>query len=103
MEWYYYIGIFFAGVILANAIPHFVCGISGNKFPTPFAKPRGRGLSSPTINVLWGLFNLIIGFVLTKISHLNLADNGMMMTFFIGIACISIPSSMNFAKKEKEE
>ncbi|TWV15168.1 hypothetical protein FQ707_02325 [Bacteroidaceae bacterium HV4-6-C5C] len=102
MEWYYYFGVFLSGVVLGNAIPHFVSGISGNKFPTPFAKPRGRGLSSSTINVLWGLFNLIIGLVLTKTSHFDLADNGMMLTFFIGITCISIPSSMNFAKKEKE-
>jgi hypothetical protein len=32
--------------------------------PTPFAKPPGKGLSSPTVNVLWGLFNAIIGTIL---------------------------------------
>jgi hypothetical protein len=58
MVWYKYIACFFSGMFLANAVPHFVYGICGDRFPTPFAKPPGRGLSSPTVNVLWGLFNL---------------------------------------------
>jgi hypothetical protein len=31
-----YIFCFFAGAILANVVPHFVHGISGDRFPTPF-------------------------------------------------------------------
>jgi hypothetical protein len=46
---------FFAGMFLANAIPHFVNGVSGDRFPTPFANPPGKGLSSPTVNVAWAL------------------------------------------------
>ena len=38
-----YIFCFFAGAILANVVPHFVHGISGDRFPTPFAKPPGKG------------------------------------------------------------
>ncbi len=55
---------FFAGAFLTNAIPHFFRGVSGQPFPTPFAKPPGRGLSPPVVNVLWGFANLVIGYVL---------------------------------------
>ena len=61
-----WIADFFGGAFLANAVPHFVNGISGRPFPTPFAKPPGRGKSSPTVNVLWGAFNIAVGFVLLR-------------------------------------
>ncbi len=64
MAWYVYIAYFFAGVLLANGVPHFVQGISGKKFQSPFASPPGVGESSPLVNVIWGLVNFIIGFVL---------------------------------------
>ncbi len=53
VNWYNYIACFFAGVFFANVVPHFVQGISGDRFPTPFAHPPGKGLSSPTVNVVW--------------------------------------------------
>lgn len=64
MEWYAYLAYFFAGVFLANGVPHFVNGISGKRFQSPFASPPGVGESSPLVNVIWGLANLLIGFVL---------------------------------------
>jgi hypothetical protein len=64
MHWYFYLAYFFGGAFLVNAIPHFVNGASGRPFPTPFASPPGRGFSSPTVNVLWGTFNLAIGYLL---------------------------------------
>jgi hypothetical protein len=57
MHWYHYIACFFAGIFLANAVPHFVQGVSGDRFPTPFAHPPGKGLTSSTENVVWALFN----------------------------------------------
>jgi hypothetical protein len=64
MAWYVYVAYFFGGAFLANAVPHFVNGISGRPFPSPFASPPGRGESSPTINVAWGAFNAAVGWVL---------------------------------------
>jgi hypothetical protein len=64
MRWYHYIAYFFGGAFLANAVPHFVNGVSGNAFQSPFASPPGQGLSSSIVNVLWGLFNLSVGYVL---------------------------------------
>ena len=64
MAWYAYIAYFFAGVFLANGIPHFIHGISGESFSSPFAKPPGRGESSPLVNVIWGAVNFMIAWVL---------------------------------------
>ena len=64
MIWAHLISYFFAGAFLTNAIPHFVSGLEGRPFQSPFAKPHGKGLSSSTINVLWGFFNLVVGYLL---------------------------------------
>jgi hypothetical protein len=67
MSWYDYLAHFMAGAFLANGVPHFVQGICGNKFQTPFARPRGVGDSSALVNVIWGWFNLLIGGALLRI------------------------------------
>lgn len=54
----------FGGAFLANAIPHLVSGVMGKPFQSPFAKPPGQGLSSSTVNVLWGAFNLALAWLL---------------------------------------
>jgi hypothetical protein len=64
MQWLTYVAYFFGGVFLVNAVPHFTNGVSGRRFPTPFAIPLGKGQSSPIVNVLWGTFNLVIGCLL---------------------------------------
>ena len=64
MQWYHFVAYCFGGVFFVNAIPHFSNGVSGRPFPSPFASPPGRGLSSPTVNVLWGSLNLFIAYLL---------------------------------------
>lgn len=64
MAWYVYLTWFGAGLFLANGVPHFVNGISGNSFQSPFASPPGVGESSPLVNVIWGMINFTIGYVL---------------------------------------
>ena len=64
MTWAVYLAHFLAGLFLANAVPHFVNGISGAKFQSPFASPPGVGESSPVVNVLWGMTNLVVGWLL---------------------------------------
>ena len=64
MHWIHCISYFFGGSFLANAIPHFVSGVMGHPFQSPFASPPGQGLSSAMVNVLWGAFNLVIGYLL---------------------------------------
>jgi hypothetical protein len=64
MAWYFYLLEFLGGMFLANGVPHFVQGISGNPFQSPFAKPPGVGESSPLVNALWGFGNLVAGALL---------------------------------------
>jgi hypothetical protein len=64
MHWYFFFSYFFGGAFLVNEVPHFVQGVSGRSFPTPFASPTGKGLSSPTVNVLWGTANAVAGYFL---------------------------------------
>ncbi len=100
--WYNYLAAFFAGAILANAVPHFTHGISGDKFPTPFAKPHGKGLSSPVTNTLWACCNLLAGYILFSVSNIASNNKILLLVFFIGIVSISLLSSNTFSKKEKE-
>ena len=100
MHWYDYIAIFFAGAFLSNAVPHLVNGVSGHAFPTPFAKPPGKGLSSPTVNVIWALFNLLLGYVLFLVGKVSSGDHLALIIFFGGIAAISIMASRIFVRKD---
>ena len=58
------IACFFGGAFLMNAIPHAVAGAMGRALQSPFAKPPGQGLSSSSVNVLWGFFNLVVAWLL---------------------------------------
>lgn len=102
MSWYDYVACFFAGAFLANTVPHFVHGISGDRFPTPFATPPGKGLSSPTINILWALFNLVAGYILARAEHLLNAGISALVTCFLGVAVISIWLSVHFRNKSQQ-
>src|SRR5690242_2517009 len=74
MRWYHYTAWFLGGVFVVNSIPHIINGVSGRSFPTPFACTPGRlspgvlpppsAFSPPWVNVLWGIFMLIIGYLL---------------------------------------
>jgi hypothetical protein len=93
MPWYHYVAWFFGGLFLCNAIPHFVSGVMGRPFQSPFAKPPGEGLSSSTVNVLWGAFNLVVAYLLLvqvgefdlhNPVHAGLVGLGMLATGLIG-------------------
>ncbi|WP_024518359.1 hypothetical protein [Bradyrhizobium sp. Tv2a-2] len=64
MPWLHDLAYFAGGLVLTNAVPHFVSGTMGRPFQSPFAKPRGEGLSSSRLNVAWGFFNLVIAYLL---------------------------------------
>ena len=99
MKWYHYVACVFAGSFLANAVPHFVHGISGDYFPSPFASPPGKGLSSPIVNVLWGLANLLIGYVLFRVGKVSRTNNWSLLAFCAGVLYISISLSIVFLDK----
>lgn len=64
MRWYHLVAYLFGGAFLANFVPHFVNGVSGKPLQSPFASPPGEGLSSSTVNVAWGLVNLLVAYLL---------------------------------------
>ena len=64
MPWHKVAAYFLGGAFLANFAPHFIAGVSGLPFYTPFATPAFRGLSSPALNVLYALFNLAVAYAL---------------------------------------
>lgn len=99
MAWYVYLAYFLGGAFLGNFVPHFVNGISGRRFPTPFSKPPGKGLSSPLVNVLWGILNLVIAYLLIfRVRYFDirqLTDAGMVG---IGILFISVQLARSFGR-----
>jgi len=99
MSWYNHVACFFAGAFLANVVPHFVHGISGNRFPTPFAHPPGRGLSSPTVNVAWAWLNLIVGYVLFRAGKVSPENYASLIVLLAGIVAISTILSFRFRQK----
>jgi hypothetical protein len=99
MNWYNYIACFLAGAFLANVVPHFFHGISGDRFPTPFAKPPGRGLSSPTVNVAWSWINLVAGYVLLRAGKVSTENQVTLIVFLAGVIAISTILSFRFRQK----
>lgn len=90
MPSYAYFAHFFGGVFLANALPHLIAGISGQRLQTPFASPPFRGLSSPPVNVGWSLANLVVAYVLlVRVRPLDLhhwIDAGVVFAGFAAMA-----------------
>ncbi|MFO0599930.1 MAG: hypothetical protein U0228_31765 [Myxococcaceae bacterium] len=81
MTWRDAAALFFGGLFLANSTPHFIAGVSGRAFHTPFAKPPFRGVSPPTVNIAWSLCNLALAWVLlVAVGALDL-HNGPMVAF----------------------
>jgi len=102
MQWYGYIAGFFAEMFFANVVPQFMHGISGDRFPTPFADPPGKVLSSPTGNVVWARFNLAIGYILFRVGRVSIGDFSVLVDFFAGVAVLSAMASVRFAEKHTQ-
>ncbi len=97
MKWYHYLFLLLGGAFVANFFPHFVHGISGETFPTPFADPPGRGMSPSTVNVVWALANLIVGCLFLRAGKFSLGDRPTVFVAFLGFALMAINLSFVFA------
>ena len=97
LKWYHFIMLFFGGAFVANFFPHFVEGVTGDMFPTPFADPPGQGMSSSTVNVLWALGNLAVGYYLLRGGKFSLPNQLTVLVAFIGFAAMAINLSVVFA------
>lgn len=99
-KWYHYLAAFFAGAFLANAVPHYVSGVMGNPFPSPFADPPGKGLSSPLVNVFWGLSNLLVGYLLWRAGKMNSKTTARLLTAAIAFVAMSAMLALTFVDKQ---
>jgi hypothetical protein len=99
MNWTNHISYFFGGAFFANAIPHIVSGIMGRPFQSPFAKPSGEGLSSSTVNVVWGFFNAIVAYLLiVHVGAFDLHSIPDILTMGMGAFLIALYSARHFGK-----
>ena len=99
MRWYHYVSYFWGGAFLANAVPHFVSGITGHPFQSPFAHPPGEGLSSATVNVLWGSFNLAIAYLLlVRVGNFDLRKTLPVLVAVLGALAMALMLASHFGK-----
>lgn len=99
MAWSHLLSYFFGGAVLANAIPHLVAGMMGRPFQSPFAKPPGQGLSSSTVNVLWGFFNLVVGYVLVcRVGEFGLRTTADIIAVGAGALLMALFSARHFGR-----
>jgi hypothetical protein len=99
MEWSHYVSHFFGGAFLSNAIPHFASGVMGRPFQSPFAKPPGQGLSSSTVNVLWGFFNFAIAYLLIcRVGEFNLHSTPDVALLGLGFLLMGLMGARHFGR-----
>jgi len=99
MTWLHLVSYFFGGISLANVIPHLVSGMMGRPFQTPFAKPPGEGLSSSTVNVLWGFFNAVAAYLLVvRVGNFDLRSISDVLALAAGALLVSLHSARHFGQ-----
>lgn len=99
MPWLPLPAYFFSGVFLANAIPHFVSGMMGRSFQSPFARPPGEEFSSSTVNLLWGFANFLVFYLLVRqVGDFNLGNSGHAAAFGLGILILGLFAARHFGR-----
>jgi len=99
MRWYHFVSYFFGGAFLANTLPHLISGVSGHPFQSPFATPPGVGLSTAIVNVLWGLFNLAVGYVLVcRVGRFDLRKTLHALALGAGFVTMSLMLAHSFSR-----
>lgn len=99
MAWLPILSYFFGGAFLANAVPHYVSGMLGRAFQSPFAKPSGIGLSSSSVNILWGFANLVIGYCLVcRVGDFDLRNIGHVAALGLGVLLLGFFAARHFGR-----
>lgn len=99
MIWLHDLSYFFGGAFLANAVPHFVSGVMGRPFQSPFGRPPGQGLSSSTVNVLWGFANFVVAYVLIfRVGSFDLRATDQVIALGVGVLLIGVMSARLFGR-----
>ncbi len=99
MDWLHDISYLFGGAFLANAVPHFVSGMMGQPFQSPFAKPSGKGLSSSSVNVLWGFANFVIAYLLiARVGNFDLHAADHVIAAGVGVLLMGVMAARLFGR-----
>jgi hypothetical protein len=99
MTWLHDIAYLFGGAFFTNAIPHFVNGVMGRPFQSPFAKPSGEGLSSSTVNVLWGFLNFAFAYgLVVRVGAFDLRSTEHGMAFGLGVLLMGLVMARLFGR-----
>jgi hypothetical protein len=98
MVWLHDLAYLFGGAFLSNAVPHYIAGVMGRSFQSPFAKPPGAGLSSSTVNVLWGSANLVIAYGLLRVGQLDLRALDQAASFGLGLLLMGLMAARAFGR-----
>jgi hypothetical protein len=98
MNWLHDLAYVFGGAFLSNAVPHYVAGVMGRPFQSPFAKPSGVGLSSSTVNVLWGVANLAVAYALLRVGQFNLRALDQVASFGLGLMLMGLMAARAFGR-----
>jgi hypothetical protein len=97
--WLHDLSYFFGGAFLANAVPHYVSGMMGRSFQSPFAKPPGKGLSSSTVNVLWGFANLVLAYCLVmRVGQFDLRAPDHVASLGLGLLLMGVMAALTFGR-----
>jgi hypothetical protein len=99
-----------AGMLLANGIPHFIHGVSGEYWPKTSRMiawvneqtPRTKTMTSPLVNVIWGWINLVGAFCLLRgIGHFQIGLTGNMLALASGTFVGGVFLAWNFAPRSQ--
>ena len=96
MNWLHDLSYLFGGAFLANGVPHFVSGVMGRPFQSPFARPPGRGLSSSTVNVLWGANFAIAYGLIVWVGAFDVRAPDQIGAASLGVLAIGLLSARHF-------
>lgn len=95
----HHVAWFWGGAFLMNAVPHTVAGTMGRAFQSPFAKPPGEGLSSSTVNVLWGFFNLVVAWgLLVRVEGFDLRTPDHALAAGLGALALALLTARRFGR-----
>ena len=98
MRRYHYVAYFFGAHSCECPAPSGQRDL-GTRLPEPFCIAAWSGLVSATVNVLWGLFNLAIGYLLVcRVGNFNLRKTSHMLVLGAGIVFMSLMLARTFAR-----
>lgn len=71
----------------------------GRAFQSPFAKPPGQGLSSSTVNALWGFLNIVAGYLLVcRVGDFDLRSTSDVVALGLGALLMAVLLARQFGR-----